>query len=211
MIYRIFGRADKYYYFMNAIFTTIFLLSAVVMCFTAPADFLPAMLDGGMNAAKCCLTLFCIYVVWMGLSAVAEDCRITQGAAKLLSPLCSKLFKTKNKDALKDITMNLSCNLLGIGGAATPYAVKAVNALEKDKNDFAQDLLFVINSTSIQLIPTTVIALRAAAGSVSAYDIAIPSLIATLVSTFTGAALYIAIRKVREKRASKGKRAKCST
>lgn len=211
MIYRIFGHADKYYYFMNAIFTTIFLLSAVVMCFTAPADFLPAMLDGGMNAAKCCLTLFCIYVVWMGLSAVAEDCRITQGAAKLLSPLCSKLFKTKNKDALKDITMNLSCNLLGIGGAATPYAVKAVNALEKDKNDFAQDLLFVINSTSIQLIPTTVIALRAAAGSVSAYDIAIPSLIATLVSTFTGAALYIAIRKVREKRASKGKRAKCST
>lgn len=211
MIYRIFGRADKYYYSMNAIFTTIFLLSAVVMCFTAPADFLPAMLDGGMNAAKCCLTLFCIYVVWMGLSAVAEDCRITQGAAKLLSPLCSKLFKTKNKDALKDITMNLSCNLLGIGGAATPYAVKAVNALEKGKNDFAQDLLFVINSTSIQLIPTTVIALRAAAGSVSAYDIAIPSLIATLVSTFTGAALYIAIRKVREKRASKGKRAKCST
>lgn len=211
MIYRIFGRADKYYYFMNAIFTTIFLLSAVVMCFTAPADFLPAMLDGGMNAAKCCLTLFCIYVVWMGLSAVAEDCHITQGAAKLLSPLCSKLFKTKNKDALKDITMNLSCNLLGIGGAATPYAVKAVNALEKDKNDFAQDLLFVINSTSIQLIPTTVIALRAAAGSVSAYDIAIPSLIATFVSTFTGAALYIAIRKVRERRASKGKRAKCST
>lgn len=196
---------------MNAIFTTIFLLSAVVMLFTAPADFLPAMLDGGLNAAKCCLTLFCIYVVWMGLSAVAEDCRITQGAAKLLSPLCTKLFRTKNKDAIKNITMNISCNLLGIGGAATPYAVKAVNALEKDKNEFAQNLLFIINATSIQLIPTTVIALRAAAGSVSAYDITIPSLIATFVSTFTGAALYIAFHKFKAKRALKGGRAKCST
>lgn len=196
---------------MNAIFTTIFLLSALVMCFTAPADFLPAMLDGGLNAAKCCLTLFCIYVVWMGLSAVAEDCRITKGAAKLLSPLCTKLFKTKNNDALKNITMNISCNLLGIGGAATPYAVKAVESLEKDKNHFAQDLLFIINSTSIQLIPTTVIALRAAAGSSAAYDIAIPSLIATFVSTFTGAALYIAFNKIKAKRALRGKRAKCNT
>ena len=211
MIYRIFGRADKYYYFMNAIFTTIFLLSAAVMCFTAPADFLPAMLDGGMNAAKCCLTLFCIYVVWMGLSAVAEDCRITQGAAKLLSPLCTRLFKTKNKEAVESITMNISCNLLGIGGAATPYAVKAVNALEKDKNNYAQELLFIINATSIQLIPTTVIALRAAAGSNAAFDIAIPSLIATFVSTFTGAALYIAFNRIKAKRAAKGKRAKCST
>lgn len=211
MIYRIFGRRDKYYYFMNAIFTTIFLLSAVVMLFTAPADFLPAMLDGGMNAAKCCLTLLCIYVVWMGLSAVAEDCRITEGAAKLLSPVCTKLFKTKNKDAVKDITMNLSCNLLGIGGAATPYAVKAVNALERDKNYFAQDLLFIINSTSIQLIPTTVIALRAAAGSVSAYDIAIPSLIATFVSTFTAAALYILINSIKSKRGKRESRIKCST
>ncbi|MDE7087869.1 MAG: hypothetical protein K2O67_06725, partial [Clostridia bacterium] len=97
------------------------MLSAIVLCFTAPADFLPALLDGGMNAAKCCLTLLCIYGVWMGLSAVAEDCRLTQKAAKLLSKPCRKLFKTDNEEAIKDISMNVSCNLLGIGGAATPY------------------------------------------------------------------------------------------
>lgn len=179
------------------------------MCFTAPADFLPAMLDGGLNAAKCCLTLFGVYVVWMGLSAVAEDCKITDGAAKLLTPVCRKLFRTDNAEATKDIAMNISCNLLGIGGAATPYAVKAVNALEKDGNSFAQNLLFVINATSVQLIPTTVIALRAAAGSGAAYDITLPSLIATFVSTFVGASLYIFYEKIRAARGKK--RVKCST
>ncbi|MDE6075780.1 MAG: hypothetical protein K2G26_05020, partial [Clostridia bacterium] len=168
---------------MNLIFTVIFVLSAAVMIVNAPSDFLPAMLDGGMNAAKTCLTLFCIYVVWMGLSAVAEDAKLTQKAAKFLSGPCGKLFKTKNPTALENITMNISCNLLGIGGAATPYGVKAIDALESEDNEYAQNLLFIINATSIQLIPTTVIALRAAAGSIAAHDIAVPSLIATAVST----------------------------
>lgn len=194
---------------MNLIFTVIFVLSAAVMLVNAPSDFLPAMLDGGLNAAKTCLTLLCIYVVWMGLSAVAEDARLTQRAAKLLSKPCGKLFKTTSPAALENITMNISCNLLGIGGAATPYGVKAVDALEGDGNEYAQNLLFIINATSIQLIPTTVIALRAAAGSLAPHDIAVPSLIATAVSTFVGAAAYIVINKFRFKAAAR--RRKCST
>lgn len=184
-------------------------LSAAVMLINAPSDFLPAMLDGGLNAAKCCLTLFCIYVIWMGLSAVAEDARLTQKAAKLLSKPCGKLFKTQNPEAIESVAMNVSCNLLGIGGAATPYGVKAVNAFEKEGNEFAQNLLFIINATSIQLIPTTVIALRAAAGSAAAHDITLPSLIATAVSTVTGAAAYILICKLKLKPFKRRK--KCST
>lgn len=194
---------------MNVIFTTIFLLSAGVLLFTAPADFLPALLDGSLNAAKCCLTLLCIYVVWMGLSAVAEDAKITEKAANLLKKPCGKLFKTDNRAAIENITMNISCNLLGIGGAATPYGVKAVNELEKDGNAFAQNLLFIINATSIQLIPATVIALRASAGSVAAHDIALPSLIATAVSTFIGAAAYIVLSKFKPHKLKR--RIKCST
>lgn len=194
---------------MNVIFTTIFLLSAGVLLFTAPADFLPALLDGSLNAAKCCLTLLCIYVVWMGLSAVAEDAKITEKAANLLKKPCGKLFKTDNRAAIENITMNISCNLLGIGGAATPYGVKAVNELEKDGNAFAQNLLFIINATSIQLIPATVIALRASAGSVAAHDIALPSLIATAVSTFIGAAAYIVLNKFKPRTLKR--QAKCST
>ena len=92
--------------------------------------------------------------------------------------------------------MNLSCNLLGIGGAATPYAVKAIGELEKEKNGYAQKLLFVINATSIQILPTTVIALRASAGSVSPSDIFLPSLICTAVSTLTAVLLFVAGNKI---------------
>lgn len=182
---------------MNVIFTAIFILSAIILCFTAPAEFLPALLGGGQRAITTAVTLFCVYAVWMGLSAVAEDCRLTQKGAKLLAPLCGKLFKTKDQTVIKDISMNLSCNLLGIGGAATPYGVKAVEGLEKEDNRYAQNLLFIINATSIQLIPATVIALRASAGSLSAADITLPSLLATAVSTFVGAGLYILIESVK--------------
>ena len=182
---------------MNVIFTVIFILSAIILCFTAPAEFLPALLGGGQRAITTAVTLFCVYAVWMGLSAVAEDCRLTQKGAKLLAPLCGKLFKTEDQTVIKDISMNLSCNLLGIGGAATPYGVKAVEGLEREDNRYAQNLLFIINATSIQLIPATVIALRASAGSLSAADITLPSLLATAVSTFVGAGLYILIESVK--------------
>lgn len=190
---------------MNAIFTAIILISAIILCITSPTDFLPAMLDGGLNALKCCLTLFCIYAVWMGLSAVAEECGITKKAAKLLSPACTKFFRTDDEQAVKEIAMNLSCNLIGIGGAATPFAVKAIERLEQSGNEFAQNLLFIVNATSIQLIPTTVITLRAAAGSAAAYDIVLPSLIATMISTGSAVAAYFIIDALKAK-----KRAKCA-
>lgn len=176
------------------------------MCISSPADFLPAMLDGGLNAAKTCLTLFCIYAVWMGLSAVAEDCGITRRAARLLAPACTKFFRTDDEKAVENIAMNLSCNLLGIGGAATPFAVRAIERLESSGNTFAQNLLFIVNATSIQLLPTTVITLRAAAGSAAAYDIFAPSLLATIVSTGSAVILYFVIDKLFLK-----KRAKCAT
>lgn len=191
---------------MNIIFTTVIIASSIVMCIISPSDFLPTILDGTMTAAKCALTLFCIYAVWMGLSQVAEDCRLTHKASKLFAPLCRKLFKTSDEEAVKNLSMNISCNLLGIGGAATPYGVKAINSLEKEGNTFAQNLLFIINATSIQLIPTTVITLRAANGSLAAHDIALPSLIATAISTGVAVTLYLVIEKIKGR-----KRAVCST
>lgn len=164
--------------------------SSLMLCICAPDELLPAALSGVEEALACALTLTGVYAVWMGLSAVAEDCRLTQKAAKILAPACRKIFRTDDKEAVENLSMNVSCNLLGLGGAATPYGIKAIKRLGETGNEFAQNLLFVINSTSIQLLPTTVITLRAAAGSAAAYDIVIPSLIATFVSTFTGATLY---------------------
>ena len=188
---------------MNAIFTAVFLLSLVVITIVAPDKLLSTLLGGGEKAAATALTLFCIYAVWMGLSRLAEKSGFSRLAAKGLKPLSRRIFKTDNEAALENVAMNLSCNLLGIGGAATPYAVKAIDELEKDKNEFAQKLLFVINATSIQLIPSTVIALRTYAGRGAAFDIFLPSLICTVVSTAVAVVLFLLFGKLSKKRKKK--------
>lgn len=181
---------------MNVIFTVIFFVSLIVLAATAPDKLLSSLLGGAERSAKMALTLFCIYAVWMGLSRLAEKSGFSKGAARALKPLSRRIFKTDNEAALENLAMNLSCNLLGIGGAATPYAVKAIGELEKDKNDWAQKLLFVINATSVQLIPSTVIALRTSAGSAAAFDIFLPSLICTVISTAVGVLLFALGRRI---------------
>ena len=193
---------------MNAIFTVIFIISLICLCFIAPDKLLATLLGGAENAVKTSLTLFCIYAVWMGLSRLAEKSGLSKNAAKAIKPLSKKLFKTENEAAQENIAMNISCNLLGIGGAATPYAVKAIGELEKDGNAYAQKLLFIINATSIQLLPTTVIALRASAGSAAAFDIFLPSLICTVISTGLAVTLYILSNKLKGTRRRSAKRAK---
>ncbi len=176
---------------MNAVFTVIFLVSVAALAISAPQNALGALLSGAEKSLKMAVTLFCIYAVWMGISRVAEKSGLSGAAARGLKPLTRRLFKTENEAANENLAMNLSCNLLGIGGAATPYAVKAIGELEKEKNTFAQKLLFIINATSVQIVPTTVIALRAAAGSAAAADIFLPSLICTAFSTALAAAIFI--------------------
>lgn len=168
----------------------------LIIAVTAPDKLLSSLMGGAERSAKMALTLFCIYAVWMGLSRLAEKSGFSKGAARALKPLSRRIFKTDNPAALENLAMNLSCNLLGIGGAATPFAVKAIGELEKDKNDWAQKLLFVINATSIQIIPSTVIALRTGAGSGAAFDIFLPSLICTAVSTTLAVLLFVAGRKI---------------
>lgn len=185
---------------MNAIFTAVFIISALILAITAPDKFIPALTSGGESALKVAVTLFCVYAIWMGLSAVAEKCGLNESFAKAAKPLTKRVFKTDDDKACEYLAMNLSCNLLGIGGAATPFAVKAIDRLEKEKNDYAQKLLFVINSTSVQLLPTTVIALRAAAGSASASDIFLPSLICTVISTGLAVFLFIICNNIHKKR-----------
>lgn len=176
---------------MNAIFTAVILLSSVALLLLDPQAFMPAMLGGGEKAIEMSLTLFCVYAVWMSLNVLCEKSGISRGIARCLRPVSKKIFSTNSEIAAQNLAMNLSCNLLGLGGAATPYAVKAIGELEKEGNAFAQKLLFVINATSIQILPTTVIALRAQAGSIASSDIFLPSLICTAVSTALACALFV--------------------
>ena len=176
---------------MNAVFTALMIICSAALLITDPASLLPALSEGAKKGLDTAIALFVIYAVWMGLSEVAEESRLTARISALIKKPITAIFRTKDEAAAEDIAMNVSCNLLGIGGAATPYAVRAIDRLEKQQNHFAQNLLFIINATSIQLFPATVIAIRSSAGSSAAYDIALPSLLATAISTGCAVCLFL--------------------
>ena len=181
---------------MNGIFTIILIISAIILCIISPNDFLTCLIDGAKGATQCALTLFCIYAVWMGVSKIAEDAGLCQKISRRFTPLIKRVFKVSGQDAAKDISMNITCNLLGLGGAATPFAVSAMQKLDSENNDFAKKLLFVLNATSVQIFPTTVIALRASLNSQNPADIFIPSLISSAVCTVSAVTLFLLFNKI---------------
>ena len=140
------------------------------------------------KSVKLTLTLLCIYVVWCGFSALIEKSNLTSKLSKLFTPIIRLLFgkvsKTQNL-----LSMNLSCNLLGLNGLATPYAIDALKNLEEENNENAKTMLFVVSATSIQLLPTSVMQLLTQNGLANASYIILPSLIATLISTVLGVLL----------------------
>ena len=172
---------------MNTLFTLLFLVSAFLLLCLSPETFLSALLDGAGKGATVCASLIATYSVWLGLMRVWEDSGVARGISKFLKPLAKKLFKTEDDEALQAISMNLSVNLLGISGAATPYGIKAANLLDKTENaEYSSAMLFVLNATSLQLIPTSIIAVRVAMHSATPNDIVIPTVLATLFSTVIG-------------------------
>ena len=186
---------------MNAIFALIFLASAGACLVLDPDGFLPALITGGEKAVTVSVSLVAVYCVWLAFFQVMEESGLAGKLTKLMYPLARRLFRSKDKEALYLATSNLSANPLGLPGAPTPLGVKATEKFLRAKNRYAVEMLFVLNATSLQLLPTTAIALRAAYGSVSPADILIPTLISTVCSTLLGALLVWATAlKPRRKR-----------
>lgn len=176
---------------MNALFAVIFLASCALFLFTDPNAFLSAMLEGGEKAALLSLSLLSVYCVWLGFFKVAEKSGLSEKLTRALFPLTKKIFRSEDREALFFAGGNLSANLLGLPGAPTPLGIRATDAFLKEGNHFAAELLFVLNATSLQLLPTTVIALRQSAGSMSAADILFPTLLSTLFTTLCGVLLLV--------------------
>lgn len=174
---------------VNGIFAAVFLLSAVLFLIYDPNGFLPALLTGGEKAATLSLSLLAVYCVWLGFFKVLEKCGLAERLSRGVYPLAGKLFRSNDKEAVYLAGCNLSANFLGLPGAPTPLGIKATEKFCAAGNDYAADMLFVLNATSLQLLPTTVIALRLSAGSAAPADIFLPTLLATLLSTLLGASL----------------------
>ena len=175
---------------MNSIFFGLFLGATIVLLFVNPELFLPTTLEAAGDAATLCLALLASYSVWMGLMQIWEACGITKRISKLLRPLCKGLFKTDDERTLETISANLSCNFLGLGGAATPYGIESVKLLEKSPYpEYSSCMFFALNATSLQLLPTSVVGLRASLGSGAAADIVLPTILCTACSTLVACLL----------------------
>ena len=194
---------------MNVIFTAIFLICTFLLLFSAPENFLSAMLNGASRAAALSVSLIATYSVWMGLMRIWEESGVSRGVSKLLRPLVRRILQTNNKEALNAACMNLSVNMLGISGAATPYGVRTAQLLDKTENaEFSSAMFFVLNATSLQLLPTSLVAVRVAMGSGSPTDIILPTLLTSLFSTLLGVALVFAFIRPKKRLIFKKKRTK---
>lgn len=158
---------------MKWVFAALVSISAVYSFATGGASAVSdAALSSCTDAVTLMLTLAGAICLWSGIMRIAQKSGLTMLLAKLLSPLLRRLFKgidTGGK-AMQYIILNLTSNLLGLGNASTPFGIAAMRELEKEEktDEKASDnmiLFVVLNTASLQLIPTTVAALRLKNGS----------------------------------------------
>lgn len=152
-----------------------------------------AAVDSAGKAIELAIALLGIMCLWTGLMAIVEK----SGGIRLISGLFRPFLKIlfpgipKNHPAIGAIVMNLSANFLGLGNAATPLGLKAMNELqklnpEKSRATNAMCMFLVLNTAAVQLIPSTVIAIRTDAGSVNPAEIITAVWIASVCATITG-------------------------
>lgn len=154
-----------------------------------------AAFDGAASAVTVCFGLISVLVFWMGMMKVAEDAGLIQKLSRTLAPVISFLFPDvpSGHPAMGYILSNMSANLLGLGNAATPMGLKAMQELQKMNPDKqtatpAMCTLLALNTASVTLIPTTLIAIRLNYHSAQPAEIVGTTLIATTIATFAAIA-----------------------
>ena len=149
-----------------------------------------ALFDGAKSGVTVSFGLISVLVFWLGLMRIAEEAGLLHKLAALIRPVVRFLFPDvpKNHPALGYILSNMSANILGLGNAATPMGIKAMQELQKLNPDPrtaspAMCTLLAINTSSITIIPTTIIAIRMSYGSANPAEIVGATLLATSIAT----------------------------
>ena len=156
----------------------------------------------GKKGLDMILEMLPILVIWMGLMKIAEDSGLLKKIANFFYPVLKKLFPSLPKDskALGYIASNIAVNMMGLGSAATPFGLKAMDEMQKvnKKKDEASDAMItflVLNTSGVTLIPTTVISLRMLNKGANPTEIILPAILATLIASIGGLILDYLIRR----------------
>lgn len=189
---------------MNWVWLILLSVSILFAIATGNLDaFTKSIFDGAKAAVEISLFLLGIVSVWLGITKILEDSGLIHRIAHLFRPIISRLFRNIPGDhpAISAITLNVLANLFGLGNAATPLGIKAMQELdtlnpEKETITFEMMTFIVINTASIQLIPFTVIGILASFGAANPAAIALPTLIATVISALTALLVLFAFRRV---------------
>ena len=157
------------------------------------------------EAVELSITFLGTICLWNGIMEIAKRTSLMEKITKLLRPLINFLFPDlkKNEKAKQEISLNIVANIMGLGNAATPLGLKAMKTMQKEnkKKDTLTNsmmMFIVINTASIQLIPTNVIAIRTSLGSEAPTSIILPVWIATIIAAIVGILFTkILIKKVK--------------
>ena len=179
---------------LNKIWPWLVIISLVVGIFNGKVEEITTSLfESAKSSIETCINIFGIISLWSGLMNIAEKSKLIEKAQKVVYPAIKFLFPDVPKDsnAIGNIAMNMTANIIGLGNVATPVGLKAMEELQKinpKKDCLSKSMLMflVLNMSSIQLIPTTVIALRTSYGSQNPAEVVIPVIISSFTAVIVG-------------------------
>lgn len=152
-----------------------------------------SIFESTSDAINLSISLLGTICLWSGIMKIASNTSVIEKLTKILKPVIKLLFPQlkNNNEIQKEVSMNIIANILGLGNAATPLGLKAMKSMQKEnkKKDTLTDsmmLFLILNTASIQIIPTTVIAIRNSMGSSNPTAIVFPVWIATIVAAIFG-------------------------
>lgn len=189
---------------LNYIWGFMIVISIVVSLFTGRVEETAAgAAEGAAAAIESCISLLGIMCLWTGLAKIGEKAGLIRIFAKILRPITRLLFPRLNPNgkALNSIVMNMVANLFGMGNAATPLGIKALgelNSLNGGRHTASDEMCMfvVVNTASIQLLPTTLISMRQTWGSANPGEVIVPVWIVSICAVCAG----VTVAKLFERR-----------
>lgn len=179
---------------LNIVWPIFIVISFTFAIFSGNLDELnTSIFESTQEAITLCITLLGTMCLWNGIMKIASETTLMKKLTHLLTPIIHFLFPELKEDTetKNAISMNIVANILGLGNAATPLGIKAMKAMQ-EKNENKEVLtnsmatLIVLNTASIQIIPTTVIAIRSSLGSTNPTSIIFPVWVATICAAVAG-------------------------
>lgn len=189
---------------MSIIWSAIIIISLIYgMFFGSSENLMEIITNASMSSIENIITLTGMLCFWSGIFNILKNTKIITKLSKVIKPITSKLFKKEEitDEIMEDVALNVTSNAIGVGNAATAFSVSAISKMQKinknkEKPNDSMTAFILLNTASIQIIPTSIISLRILYKSVAPTEILIPVWIVTITGLFVGIIAIKILNKV---------------